>query len=723
MEFEPFAFEDWYGEVAAGYLDPDLEATVRRLTDPANATETVHWGRNYLYRTLLQHRPGESGVTVKQFRNQGLKKRTERRLRGSKAARSWRMARAFVEAGLPTARPVAWIESTDPEGSSFFVTEHIDGVVEARFVFRAAGGDTLADDFPELDYPSFLEALGQLLRRMHDAGLFHRDLSIGNVLVPAAATSPGPEDLYLIDLNRARRRSPVGLLERQRDLCRLTLFRTGDQSRFLRAYWGGAPGPLRWGLFKLYHHGFRAKLGAKKYVRAPFKALAAKLLPRSVHAHIPRPEKGAGAREKIVWDPLSDQPWQHAGKLEKLWVRLLDAPSHLRNILLLLSRAPGIWRAFRRLRAGLYTRPVPWAGVGVCIRPHPQNPEALLQAIDDLGVGHLLLRLHPWQERHDHEEALAAALHAKGYELTFALPQDRRLVRDPELWRRRVEDLARRFVPYGRHFQVGQAINRSKWGVWRYGEFLRLARIACEVLRAHPGVEVIGPGVIDFEFHATATVVNLPSCPRFDALASLLYVDRRGAPENRQMGYDTVDKALWLQAIAETARACGPRSWITEVNWPLWEGPHSPAGKSVSVDEGTQADYLTRYYLLALTSGAVERVYWWQLVARGYGLATVEGTEDDGALRRRPSFLALATLNRRLAGSTFLRHLPAPAGCRLLLFDKSGESWIVGWSEQGDRAVTLPARPEEIVEQDGEASGGRKSPEAQLAQSIRYFRI
>ena len=93
----------------------------------------------------------------------------------------------------------------------------------------------------------------------------------------------------------------------------------------------------------------------------------------------------------------------------------------------------------------------------------------------------------------------------------------------------------------------------------------------------------------------TAAVVNLRAprdLPdlRFDGLASLLYVDRRGAPENRQLGFDTEGKVRLLAAIAGTARrVAAPRQWISEVNWPLREGPHSPAGKSVAVDEEAQA--------------------------------------------------------------------------------------------------------------------------------------
>ena len=106
-----------------------------------------------------------------------------------------------------------------------------------------------------------------------------------------------------------------------------------------------------------------------------------------------------------------------------------------------------------------------------------------------------------------------------------------------------------------------------------------------------------------------------------------------------------------MKAIADTGSNCEGRLWLTEFNWPLWEGPHSPAGKSVSVDESVQADYLTRFFLLTLATGLVERAYWWRLIATGYGLID---PRDGHLLRRRPSFSAFQTLCRELRGSTFL---------------------------------------------------------------------
>ncbi len=725
---EPFDVEGWYGQVVPRFRPLDMAAEVRRLSDPAAAAETIHWGRNYLYRTHLDTASGRLDVVVKQFRNQGWRRRLERRRRGSKAARSFRTARAFEAAGIPTAVPVLLIESKQPEGPSFFVTRHLESMIEARYLLRAANRGLEAKRFPRHDLDAFFDALGRALERMHRAGFFHRDLSIGNVLLPAERSPAGPDDLYLIDLNRARRRRRLSLSERTRDLCRLAIFRPEHRRRFLDAYWGPAgAGWSRTFLYKLYHHGFNLRIESKKKLREATSRLRDWLRPRRAHAHIPEAPSDASARDKIVWDYLSDQPHQHAGRFEKLGVRLRDAPSHLRHATACLAATPRILRRYRRLRRELYSDPVPWSGVGICLRPCPEAPDRLLEALADLGVRKTLLRLHPWEDDHDAEEALAHELHERGHELAFSLPQNRDLVRDPARWRAKIEELGERFTPYGRHFQLGQAINRSKWGIWRYGEYLDLAAGAAEILRRHPGVEVLGPAVIDFEYHVTAALLNLPGSPlHLDAVASLLYVDRRGAPESSQLGFDTVGKVVLLQAIAETARNCGPRSWVTEVNWPLWEGPHSPAGRAVSVSPETQADYLARYYLLALTTGAVERVYWWQLIARGYGLIEPRAGAGDGPLEliRRPAFAALATLARELRGSHFLRPLPSPPETRLYLFRRpDGGETVAGWSLRGRRRVALPKPASAVVEGGGEPSAAPEKTDVEVSPSVRYFRL
>jgi hypothetical protein len=509
-----------------------------------------------------------------------------------------------------------------------------------------------------------------------------------------------------------------------RDLARLTLERAADREALLAAYFGGAerlPAGARL-RYELARRSFHGRHRWKGRLRGAWASLRSWLVPRGAHPHIPPPPAGAAARDRIVWDRLSDQPHSHAGRLARARVRIADLGDHARSAAALAGALPRIRRRYRELARP--RAPFPWPGAGVALRPWPADPEGLLAAFDELGLGQALVRLHPWEERDDEELELARALAERGVELTFTLPQSRELVRDPARWRAAIERLAERFTPLSRRFQIGQAINRSKWGVWSYGEYLELAAVAAEILRRRrPDVELGGPAVIDFEAHATAAVVNRrhPSL-RFAALASLLYVDRRGAPENRQLGFDTLGKVTMLAAIADTSRLVAPgRQWITEVNWPLAEGPHSPAGRRVAVDEERQADYLARFYLMALGSGLVERVFWWQLVAKGYGLV------DPGpeGLRRRPAFDALAAFTRALpAGAVCHGALAAPPPARLLRFVLAdGGELVAGWSAGGAIEVELPAPPRAIVERDGREAPAGAGRRVALGSATRYFRL
>jgi tRNA A-37 threonylcarbamoyl transferase component Bud32 len=716
-----FALPGWTGELSPGFAPVDLAGAVAHLTDPAAAVKTLHWGRNYLYVSRLETVRGPVEVVVKQFRNRDARDRLRRRWRGSKAAKSWQVARALLAAGLSTPDPVMLLESGDESGPSFYVCRYLPEMVEARYLFRAANAGTEAEQFPQVDFPAFVEDLGRAIRRLHEAGFWHRDLSGGNILLRFGSDGK-PSELHLVDLNRARVGRRPSVSERTRDLSRLALFRPEHQELLLASYWGTRPSGLRKALYRAWHRGFLFKNEAKNRLRGKTGRIKGLVGPRTAHAHIPDAPAGASARDKVVWDRLSDQPHQHAGRLTKLRVRMADARAHAEEAAAVAGALPRIWSRYRELRNGLNASAVDWRGAGVCLRPWPESPEAPLRLVEELGAKHVLVRLHPWEEDHSAEEALARELHARGCELSFALPQNRDLVKEPGRWRRALEEIGPRFAPLGSRFQIGQAINRSKWGIWTMREYVELVRVAEDVLRREPGVELVGPAVIDFEYHVAAAVLNLRDPGfRFDAVSSLLYVDRRGAPENPQAGFDTVAKVALLKAIAETSRNASGRCWITEVNWPLREGPHSPAGKTVSVDEESQADYLVRYFLLALGTGLVERVFWWQMVARGYGLVD---PADPASPRRRPSFLAFKTLLRELDGARLEEVLAAPPPARLYRFRRpDGNDLVVGWSGAGPARAALPRPAAAVTGRNGEALPAPEGVDVEVAASPRYFRL
>jgi len=721
--FQIFRWNDIEGQYAASLAGADLESGVRHILDPSSAVATIHWGRNYIYQASMPTPDGSRPVVVKQFRNQGRLRALERRIKGSKATRSWTIAKALIKAGLATPEPLVLAESTQTQGNSHFVAGLLEPAFEVRHFFRRLQNQPDAGAFPEVDEMDFLRRLGRLARSIHDAGIWYRDLSLGNVL--AHPKENGELELHLVDFNRAKIKSRLGLWRRSRDICRFPIVKRQHREAYLEGYWGEAPQwwSPRWWFYILSVRGYLLKHQVKNGLRGKgTRGTTAKSLQGGKHhAHIPAAEVGCSIRDQTVWDRLSDQPHQHASKWQKLRIRLVDSPDHVANYAAVLAKAPKVLAHYRDLTTALWKKPVPFRGIGVAVRPCPEDPEAHFEALKGLGVRHALLRLHPWEDDHEAEHALAQRLCDAGIEVAFSLPQNRELVTDLPRWESSVEALAQTFTPYGRHFIIGHAINRSKWGVWTSREYSRLLEPAAQILRGYPDVELLGPGVIDFEFQATLAALQRkrPNVD-FDAVASLLYVDRRGAPENPQMGLDTVGKVTLLKAICDTARHGSPRSWITEVNWPLWEGPHSPAGRSVSVDEETQGNYLTRYYVLALTTGLVERIYWWRLAARGYGLSTFE---PDGTLRLRASYRAMKTLVAQLDGATSLGPIESPDGTYVFRFKVEDGERLVAWALEEGVTVELPSKPQSGVNRDGCTIGTPASATVVVGPSPVYFEL
>ncbi len=152
----------------------------------------------------------------------------------------------------------------------------------------------------------------------------------------------------------------------------------------------------------------------------------------------------------------------------------------------------------------------------------------------------------------------------------------------------------------------------------------------------YPDLKLIGSSVIDFEYHYTIrTLFNFCSL-KYDKLSSLLYVDRRGSPNNTQMGiFDTKNKISMLYSLAKLSSKTSDEIYITEVNWPLSNtAPYAPTSELECVSEETYARYMREYLEIAKESGKIQRVYWHQLIAAGYGLVDDRG----GIIRKTKAF-------------------------------------------------------------------------------------
>jgi hypothetical protein len=411
-------------------------------------------------------------------------------------------------------------------------------------------------------------------------------------------------------------------------------------------------------------------------------------------------------KNNFRWNACADQPHNVAPRGRRFRGHLGFAGGYLRLAASNLAKAAPVLGRYRRLRRNMYRFPLEMGNpLGMAVSPAAGRERDIPAALDELGIDRVLFRIPSWEPNRLGEfETFADRLREGGREVTIALLQNRRDVLDPPRWRDFLAEVFDRFAGRCFAFEIGHAWNRTKWGVWDYREYLRLAESAFEVSQGRP-VRLAGPAVIDFEFHLYPPLLaRLP----FAAVTSLLYVDRMGAPENRQAGWDTPRKTALLRAVVDECGRSELPLWISEFNWPLkGSGRYSPAAGRPNVSEREQADFLVRYLVLTLASGFVDRAYWWQLSAPGYGLIDDRG----GEWRRRPAFASLSALSARLRAGRFLGGR-TEGGIFLFLFQREGETFAVGWSPLKDREVVLPRAPIRIRDRDG-------SPIASRGRSIR----
>lgn len=403
------------------------------------------------------------------------------------------------------------------------------------------------------------------------------------------------------------------------------------------------------------------------------------------------------------WNEFADQPHNVAPRAERMRHHLRRADGYVTLFAWNLWKIGRIYFRYRRLRRAMHDRPSTLRDAfGCAVSPSDGRDREVVSLLAQTGARRTLVRVPSWDAAAAKRvERLARLLRQKGFDVVAALLQNRDDVRDPGRWRAFLAESFSRLGPYCSGFEVGHAWNRTKWGVWDYREYLDLAAPAFGLADRHK-VKLIGPAVIDFEFHLyPPTLAVLP----FDVVSSLLYVDRVGAPENGQAGLTTADKVALLRAVVELSTPRRPPLWITEVNWPLaGTGRYSPASGRPNVSEEDQADFLVRYHVLCLAGGCVDRVYWWQLAAPGYGLV------DNRARswRRRPAFHAYRTMVRELEGAEFLGRADSP-WAEVFRFRRGADDFAVCWTPGPPREYAFDRDIRSVMGRDGRPVGRRRA--------------
>jgi len=337
-------------------------------------------------------------------------------------------------------------------------------------------------------------------------------------------------------------------------------------------------------------------------------------------------------QEPFIWDSNSDQPYPLKDKVYKQKIRQKNIGSYISLLLTNIVLFPITLLSMYFMR-GHNEASKSFYGMGVDLDKGTVQKEL----IDELGVKYLLVRMPLWQMDRIEEYVAFAKSFGSGKHILLNILQDREHIEDKGLLKKDIETIFDKFGSFVMEYQIGNAINRTKWGFFSMDEYLKWYEVIQKVRdKKYPHLKLIGSSVIDFEYHYTIRTLFNFFKVKYDIFSSLLYVDRRGSPYNKQMLiFDMKNKIKMLYAMVKLSPKTSNDIYITEVNWPLSNtAPYAPTSEVECVSEEKYSQYMQDYYAIAKESKKIQRVYWHQLIAAGYGLVD----DREGKLRKTPAF-------------------------------------------------------------------------------------
>lgn len=252
-------------------------------------------------------------------------------------------------------------------------------------------------------------------------------------------------------------------------------------------------------------------------------------------------------------------------------------------------------------------------------------------------------------------------------------------------------------------FEIGNTTNRQRWSGFSPITYLRAWQIASPLAERYE-VTLAGPNVSDFEpVYNMAYLAEMKRLHQVPAIhTDNLFVERVIEPEaydHRVFGkWATKLLKLNLTKKARVIDSIGKRLGILQTfcTYNCWTVKR--LGRRNIDPEQKQADYLTRYLVIASASGALDKVYWGALICKRDGL--IDCGSDDYPdyenvtyyrqargevqnFRKRPSFYALKCVVEQLSNTRCIQALSADNGINHFIFTDEKQETHVIWCKDG----------------------------------------
>jgi len=268
------------------------------------------------------------------------------------------------------------------------------------------------------------------------------------------------------------------------------------------------------------------------------------------------------------------------------------------------------------------------------------------ELIEELGVKSLQIRVFLNDIENIDDYVKFAKSFGEDKDILITIIQSREHIEDKVLLQKDITTLFKAFDGICDEFMVANAINRIKWGFVTMDEYMSFYKCIQDIRdEKFKHFKLIGSSIIDFEYHFTIRTLYNNYKIKYDKVASLLYVDRRGSPYSTQMGiFDFKNKIEFLDTIVKNSSQCNNEIYITESNWPLSNtAPYAPTSEKECVSEELYCQYMLEYYGIAKQTSKIEKIFWHQLIAPGYGLVD----NRDNKIRKTKAFYAFKELIKK----------------------------------------------------------------------------
>ncbi|HEY0907704.1 MAG TPA: lipopolysaccharide kinase InaA family protein [Methylophilus sp.] len=366
------------------------------------------------------------------------------------------------------------------------------------------------------------------------------------------------------------------------------------------------------------------------------------------------------------------------------------------------------------LPAAQHAMPAHFIGICVATNTRPETDDAVLQYLRELGLPRVRLDIAD-DEMYPHQTRLLKRLLAGGWRVDVHLVQPFAMASqmlEPAVqarWQQFVTTFLQDDAAGIASLEIGNTLNRKRWAGYQWPGFMQAWQIAYGLAR-QAGVTIAGPNIQDFEplynisaLKALRAVQQLP-----DLHSNNLFVERVIEPEQsdhrifqyrwtRALKFNLIKKARLLQKIGADA---GVPTLISPVAfWAIYR-----IRRTLPDAAQKQADYVTRYFTLLASAGALQQANWGAMICQREGVVD-DGLDDaaypalervayyrsaDGQLanyQRRPSFAALKTVAYWLNGAEYLGALATGQGLEIHQLRQHGRRVHVVWAINGRSAL------------------------------------